>query len=280
MENKEELEFDIDDIGAILKSNRLKCKKSLEEVSAELCIRKIYLTALEEGDYETLPPVPYGVGYVRTYANYLGLSTERAVKLYKAAAEIEEQAKNEEKEIKPEVNKSNNKHIIWGIVALIVVYAAWQMCNVKDKKVNAPIPQQVESIADNSLEETGLEQKQDEEQNIEQEAEEENSTATDNIPIEEVSTSDTSVKAPANTVLENNKVEIRFNGESWVELRNKDKVYFQGVFHQGDVKTVDYTTDLFVSVGRPKNVEIYVKGVKKDHLAKRRKTNISVDSLE
>jgi cytoskeletal protein RodZ len=154
------------------------------------------------------------------------------------------------------------------------------MCNVKDKKVNAPIPQQVESIADNSLEETGLEQKQDEEQNIEQEAEEENSTATDNIPIEEVSTSDTSVKAPTNTVLENNKVEIRFNGESWVELRNKDKVYFQGVFHQGDVKTVDYTADLFVSVGRPKNVEIYVKGVKKDHLAKRRKTNISVDSLE
>ena len=42
MENTEELEIDVDDIGAILKSNRLKNKKSLEDVSAELCIRKIY----------------------------------------------------------------------------------------------------------------------------------------------------------------------------------------------------------------------------------------------
>ena len=50
MENTEELEIDIDDIGTILKSSRLKQKKSLEDVSSDLCIRKIYLTALEEGD--------------------------------------------------------------------------------------------------------------------------------------------------------------------------------------------------------------------------------------
>ena len=62
MEKKEDLEIDIDDIGAILKSSRLKNKKSLEDVSSELCIRKIYLQALEDGDYETLPAVPYGIG--------------------------------------------------------------------------------------------------------------------------------------------------------------------------------------------------------------------------
>ena len=58
MENTEELDIDIDDIGTILKSSRLKSKKSMEEISSELCIRKIYLTALEESDYETLPPIP------------------------------------------------------------------------------------------------------------------------------------------------------------------------------------------------------------------------------
>ena len=74
MENTEELDIDIDDIGTILKSSRLKSKKSMEEISSELCIRKIYLTALEESDYETLPPIPYGVGYVRTYARYRGFA--------------------------------------------------------------------------------------------------------------------------------------------------------------------------------------------------------------
>ena len=58
MENTEELDIDIDDIGTILKSSRLKSKKSMEEISSELCIRRIYLTALEESDYETLPPFP------------------------------------------------------------------------------------------------------------------------------------------------------------------------------------------------------------------------------
>ena len=93
-----ETDIDIDDIGTILKSSRLKSKKSMEEISSELCIRKIYLTALEEGDYETLPPIPYGVGYVRTYARYLGLNPERAVQLYKSAS-IREEPKEAEEEI-------------------------------------------------------------------------------------------------------------------------------------------------------------------------------------
>ena len=108
MEKTEDLEIDIDDIGTILKSSRLKSKKTLEDISSELCIRKIYLTALEEGDYETLPPIPYGVGYVRTYARYLGLNPERAVKLYKSASIVEEQ-KEEQEENVPEVNNANNK---------------------------------------------------------------------------------------------------------------------------------------------------------------------------
>ena len=96
MDEIKETEIDVEDVGTILKSGRLKSKKSLEEISSELCIRKIYLTALEEGDYETLPPIPYGVGYVRTYARYLGLSPERVVKLYKAAFQTEESDHEEE----------------------------------------------------------------------------------------------------------------------------------------------------------------------------------------
>ena len=267
MEKQEDLEIDIDDIGAILKSSRLKNKKSLEDVSSELCIRKIYLQALEEGDYEILPPVPYGIGYVRTYANYLGLSSERAVKLYKSAAlMVEEQNKSEEEEVIPEISKGNHKHLIYGVIALLFIYICWAIISSPSKQtINASAEKQ--SIEEAVVKKESIEQAEDvkEDQNISNQ-DEEISTIVEVQEVKEAAV--------------DNKVRIVFNGESWVELKRKNKVYFQGVFHNNDVKEIDYIDNLFISVGRPKNVEIYVNGVKKNHLAKRRKTNIPVDSLE
>lgn len=273
MENTEDLEIDIDDIGAILKSSRLKNKKSLEDVSSELCIRKIYLSAIEEGDYETLPPVPYGIGYVRTYANYLGLSSERAVRLYKAAALlVEEQNKVEEEVVVQEAKKGNRKHFVYGLIALLMLYLCWGMLSSNKKP----------HIDDDKVSEVVVKEEADINEGVE--TYEENKTQEDilikeeEIKVEVVAKTDDEELKKEN--LNDNKVRVIFNGESWVELKRKGKVYFQGVFHEGDVKEIDYIDNLFVSIGRPKNVEIYVNGIKKDHLAKRRKTNIPVDSLE
>ncbi len=290
MENTEELEIDVDDIGAILKSNRLKNKKSLEEVSAELCIRKIYLTALEEGDYETLPPIPYGIGYVRTYANYLGLSSERAVKLYKAASIVEEN-KEDETILAPEINKSNNKHLVLGIIALFFVYGSWYAINsisvnsdnkTAPKEILAEVPQEVQVVEENILKaplDKG-ENKDISADDIKEEKEIKEDTKDISKEQEKSLNEETEETIEVNAPIETNNVEIKFTGESWVELKNKDKVYFQGVYHAGDTKSAEYVPDMFISVGRPKNVEVYVKGIKKNLLAKRRKTNIPVDSLE
>lgn len=279
MENTEELEIDIDDIGAILKSNRLKQKKSLEDVSAELCIRKIYLTAIEDGDYETLPPVPYGIGYVRTYANYLGLSSERAVKLYKKASIIDVESKAEEVSLEPEVNKGNNGHVFIGIIALLVVYASWVMYSKLSNKQLTPNEEAVVAVVEVE-EQEGVQSENINTDEVVQQVDTVNETMqpVDVNVAEDVAKIKKEIDEPEAIV--DTKVKIKFNGESWVELKDKNKVYFQGVFHQGDIKEVEYTGNLFISVGRPKNVEVFVKGVKKDLLAKRRKTNIPVDSLE
>ena len=42
----------------------------------------------------------------------------------------------------------------------------------------------------------------------------------------------------------------------------------------------DYADNLFLSVGRPHNVKVYVKGMEKNILAKKRKMNIPLDSLD
>lgn len=297
MENTEELEIDIEDIGTILKSSRLKSKKSMEEISSELCIRKIYLTALEEGDYETLPPIPYGVGYVRTYARYLGLNPDRAVKLYKDASKIEED-KNEIENIVPEKNKSNSWHIVIGILALALLYGGWEVYSQKESKtkpatdvaaetVVAEEPQNVvpqEETApvmenDNAVENESTSVKTEDTPGTEDTSMLQQTT----LPTENAGMTETVAQPEANTVIENepdNKVVVEFSGESWVELKGRDKVYFQGVFHAGDRKEIDYVDNLFLSVGRPENVKVYVKGAEKNILNRRRKTNIPVDALE
>lgn len=282
MENTQDLDIDVEDIGTILKSSRLKQKKSMEEISSELCIRKIYLTALEEGDYETLPPVPYGVGYVRTYARYLGLNPERAVKLYKAAFEQTDEPEEENKET-PEVNKSSRRHIVAGILALALIYSGWYALTIASKPVENTSKEKIsleEKVAPETIDEPAIVEAI---QNVDMLPADETSALVESIVpeteavIEQTPITET-VEEPAPAIPED-KVIVEFVGESWVELKDKKKVYFQGVFHEGDKKQIDYTDNLFISVGRPQNVKVYVKGAEKDIVAKRRKMNIPLDSL-
>ncbi len=282
MENTQDLDIDVEDIGTILKSSRLKQKKSMEEISSELCIRKIYLTALEEGDYETLPPVPYGVGYVRTYARYLGLNPERAVKLYKAAFEQTDEPEEENKET-PEVNKSSRRHIVAGILALALIYSGWYALTIASKPVENTSKEKIsleEKVAPETIDEPAIVEPI---QNVDMLPADETSALVESIVpeseavIEQTPITET-VEEPA-PVIPEDKVIVEFIGESWVELKDKKKVYFQGVFHEGDKKQIDYTDNLFISVGRPQNVKVYVKGAEKDIVAKRRKMNIPLDSL-
>ena len=294
MENTEELEIDIEDIGTILKSSRLKSKKSMEEISGELCIRKIYLTALEEGDYETLPPVPYGVGYVRTYARYLGLNPERAVKLYKDAAKIEEQ-KAETEDVVPEANKSNVRHIILGVLVLGLIYGGWELYAQKEDTQKTAAETVVRTEAEPVISETeaipeamprpvgndmvtALPETAETLVQTEVEADIDAETNLQETPVQPAENG--TLEAAAPEIRENNKVIVEFVGESWVELKDRSKVYFQGVFHAGDKKEIDYVDNLFLSVGRPENVKVFVKGAEKNLLNRRRKTNIPVDALE
>ena len=303
-----ETDIDIDDIGTILKSSRLKSKKSMEEISSELCIRKIYLTALEEGDYETLPPIPYGVGYVRTYARYLGLNPERAVQLYKSAS-IREEPKEAEEEIPaaPEVNKSNVLHIIIGIIILGIIYGGWSLYAADmEQKAEATAVAEEEPLA---AEEEPLAAEEEplaaEEEPLaaEETIDADNLTDTENTQEEnadketanqasksekglENKDSDVSAEAKATTTdkdsleVSDNKVIFKFTGESWVEVKNKKKVYFQGVFHNGDVKEISYEPNLFVSIGRPQNLVMFIKGAKKQIISTKHKMNIPLDSIK
>ena len=70
-------------VGEILRNARTKQGKDLRSVADALCIRTTYLEAIENMDLKNIPEPPYGIGFIRSYAEYLGLNGERIISSYK-----------------------------------------------------------------------------------------------------------------------------------------------------------------------------------------------------
>src|ERR1700691_1260977 len=68
----------LETVGQDLRAARLRRGDDLATVSKALKIRKDHLEALEEDRIEALPGRTYAVGFVRTYADYLGLEAPHA----------------------------------------------------------------------------------------------------------------------------------------------------------------------------------------------------------
>lgn len=70
-------------VGALLHATRLRLGVELGAVADALHIRVSYLEAIEAGDYESLPGGTYAVGFIRSYAEQLGLDGKEMVRRFK-----------------------------------------------------------------------------------------------------------------------------------------------------------------------------------------------------
>ena len=69
-------------LGETLRQARLDKGVSLADAARETRIRRSYLEALESEDVAALPPPVYTRGFLRSYAEYLGLNAQAMVDLY------------------------------------------------------------------------------------------------------------------------------------------------------------------------------------------------------
>lgn len=83
-------------VGDVLRLAREKQDKTLEGVSSVINIRIVQLKALESGDLSSLPGMIYAVGFLKSYANYLGLDGDELVRQFKL--------EHTEAEEKPDLN--------------------------------------------------------------------------------------------------------------------------------------------------------------------------------
>ena len=71
------------EFGASLREIRLAHQRELSAVSEDLRIRQVFLNAIEDGRFDDLPGPAYAVGFVRAYADYLGLDVEAVVSQFR-----------------------------------------------------------------------------------------------------------------------------------------------------------------------------------------------------
>jgi cytoskeleton protein RodZ len=79
-----DLDSPLETVGQDLRAARQRRGDDLATVSKALKIRKDHLEALEEDRIENLPGRAYAVGFVRTYADYLGLDAGQTVERFKS----------------------------------------------------------------------------------------------------------------------------------------------------------------------------------------------------
>ena len=139
-------------VGMFLKYTRLNQKKTLDSVSKTLCIRKIYIKAIEDSNFEELPPVPYGIGFVRSYAEYLGEDSSQIARMYKAETDAKFNGENKMYVLEPqeEATVPSKKYLLISLLAIMIIYFLWLAFNNYHNNASAPEvePTNVETSAD------------------------------------------------------------------------------------------------------------------------------------
>ncbi len=76
--NAETLALGKETLGEHLQRKREESGFSLQEISEKTRIRTYYLESIEKGEYHRLPCLPYNRGFVRAYAEYIGVDADAA----------------------------------------------------------------------------------------------------------------------------------------------------------------------------------------------------------
>jgi cytoskeletal protein RodZ len=70
-------------VGQILRAERERQALTIKDVEHATSIRALYLSSIEEDNYKVVPGEVYLKGFIRNYANYLGLDGTELVNMYR-----------------------------------------------------------------------------------------------------------------------------------------------------------------------------------------------------
>ncbi|MBL8709931.1 MAG: DUF4115 domain-containing protein [Rhodospirillaceae bacterium] len=116
-----------DGVAALLRRRREELSRDITTVARQLRIRAVYIQAIEDGRLQDLPGTAYAVGFVRAYADYLGLDGNSIVSDYRD----ELARRSRQNQLIWPVDQVEHKHFPGGIILIVslvlavVLYGGW-----------------------------------------------------------------------------------------------------------------------------------------------------------
>lgn len=223
--------------GEALKQEREKQGITLEQAEEVTKIRKLYINALEEENFDILPPRVYASGFVKRYAIFLSLDPEAFVEEFKRLAYSEEEKEEEvlvqrEKEIKNRVTERFPlRNIVIAVLFLVIVIWAGN--------------QLVAYLAD-----SGTEPAPEDPAPITQPVEEDKTPVEDE---EEVPDRVEGLEMDVQTVK---------NQECWLEVIVDGKQEYSGLMSKGEKKSFQGKESILIKAGNAGGISLTLNGKK------------------
>jgi cytoskeleton protein RodZ len=286
------------EIGVMLRKRREEVGQDLAAISAVTHIKPVFLKAIEEGRRKDLPGTAYMIGYIRTYADYLGFDGNRLITDYHA--ELAGQRKWIDKRADPvepapaaaavSQIQASPVVVLGGVIVLaLAAYGAWSIFSgVEGETETAAIETSAEEPAPaepapaeepegaasqptapsptNAEASTGAEPAAPAEETAP--ADPAPAAAEDQVPPEAdiASTGEEVVEeSPPQAAAEGQtgKIVVRARLESWIQVTNERKeVVFSRVLRSGETYTVPEEKGLMLTTGNAGGIEISVNGKK------------------
>ena len=138
-------------IGALLRASRLRRGEEPEDIAATLRIRRVYIEAIEEDRFDDLPGHAYAVGFVRGYAEYLGLDGEDVVRRFKEESSVPDQpADLSFPSFIPQHGMPRGAVLMVGVLIAALGYGGWYFLSTQDRfvaEVVTPVPSRLQPEA-------------------------------------------------------------------------------------------------------------------------------------
>ena len=128
-------------VAAVLRRERERHNQDVRSVAQVLRIRQAYLEALESGRFDKLPGTAYALGFLRTYAEYLGLNANNIVDRFKE--EVQGPERHTElvfPEPVAEARIPGGAIILISVMLLGVAYGGWFYLSNQGRSVADLIP--------------------------------------------------------------------------------------------------------------------------------------------
>ncbi len=243
------------EIGEELKAAREAQGKTIEALASRLKVRPRNLVAIEAGECDDLPEHAYLVGYVKAYADALGLNSSDIIARFKGAEA------NERKNLSlPQPHRTSFHPGFWVMVMSIIVaigiYLLWYQHQSKEPVVEE-VPTTTETAPSTPAETSATEE------TTTTPAQQDNAQAETSAPSAFSRFSEEKIREKNLTDLKNTRIVLLAKEATWVRLlTGRNQFLLERTMNPGDTYFVPNRSDLVITAGNPGAVEIFIDGVK------------------